>query len=327
MPHGARNTHPTVSRLASLLAPLLALAAAGAQACSPASPAVRDIDANRYYTDTRSSVIDPVLKARNEAAVKPVNDYLESVARSANDWQVKRDPRAAACALGWLEAWASQDALLGKMSSNQSWYTRKWTLGGLALSYARVQAAATPAQRKAIEDWLRKLADLTVAHADAHKGVRNNHYYWEGLAITAVGAVTQEQRYLAWGRNVFDHAMGQIQPDGSLPHEMARAAKALHYHLFAAAPLVLMASILDVQHPALDRLVRFAAEGVADPARIESLAGVAQERPSRMPGWIAFYDRHAAQPLSTQPPPADNWDARMGGDRSLPNPLEHPRRG
>ena len=29
------------------------------------------------------------------------------------------------------------------MSSNQSYYTRKWTLGGLALNYARVQAAAT----------------------------------------------------------------------------------------------------------------------------------------------------------------------------------------
>lgn len=324
---GTCKTIPTLTRHALLLAPLLALAAAGAQACEPAPPPVRDIDANRYYADTRSSVIDPVLKARNEAAVKPVNDFLESVARGANDWQVRRDPHDAACALAWLEAWASQDALLGKMTTNQSWYTRKWTLGGMALSYARVQAVATPAQRKAIEDWFRKLADLTIAHADANKGVRNNHYYWEGLAITAVGAVTKDPAYLAWGRKVFDHAMGQIQPDGSLPHEMARAAKALHYHLYAAAPLVLMASIFDIQHPALDRLVRFGAEGVANPAAIERLAGVAQERPGRMPGWVAFYDRHAAQPLSTGPLPGNNWDARMGGDRSLPNPFEHPRRG
>ncbi|VXB33326.1 alginate lyase family protein [Massilia sp. 9I] len=306
---------------------LLTLSAGRALACAAPPAAVFDIDANRYYTDTRSSIIDPVLKARNEAAVKPVNDYLEAVARSANDWQVKRDPQDARCALGWLEAWARQGAMLGKMTTNQSWYTRKWTLGGLALSYARVQAAATPEQRKFIEDWFRALADVTIVHADANKGVRNNHYYWEGLAITAVGAVTGEQRYLAWGRKVFDHAMGQIQPDGSLPHEMARAAKALHYHLFAAAPLVLMASILDVQHPNLDRLVRFGAEGVANPAAIERLAGVAQERPQRVPGWIAIYDRHAAQPVSNVPPPANNWDARMGGDRSLPNPLEHPRRG
>jgi len=327
MPHGARNTRPTLSCIALLLAPVLAFAAAGVQACDAPPPAVRDIDANRYYSDAHNSIVDPVLKARNEAAVKPVNEFLDAVARSATAWQRKRDPQDAACALGWLQAWAAQDALLGKMSSNQSWYTRKWTLGGLALSYARVQAAATPQQRKSIEDWFRKLADLTIAHADANKGVRNNHYYWEGLAVTAVGAVTQDQAYLAWGRKVFDHAMGQIQPDGSLPHEMARAAKALHYHLYAAAPLVLMASILDVQHPALDRLVRFGFDAVANPATIERLAGSPQERPSRMPGWIAFYDRHAALPLSTQPLPSDNWDARMGGDRSLPNPLEHPRRG
>jgi poly(beta-D-mannuronate) lyase len=303
---------------------VLALGQGSALACDSPPPAVRDIDANRYYTDARSSIIDPVLKARNEAAVKPVNDYLEEVARAANAWQVTRDPAQARCALGWLEAWAAQGALLGKMSTNQSWYTRKWTLGGLALSYARVQATATPAQRTMIEGWLRSLAELTVAHSDAHKGVRNNHYYWEGLAVTAVGAVTGEQRYLAWGRKVFDDAMAQVQPDGALPHEMVRAAKALHYHLYAAAPLVLMASIFDIQHPALDRLVRFSADGVANPAAIERMAGVAQERPARMPGWIAIYERHAAQPLSIAAPP-NNWDARMGGDRSLANPLEHLR--
>ena len=308
------------------LAALLALGQGSALACATPPPPVHDIDANRYYTDARSSIIDPVLRARNEAAVKPVNDYLEEVARAANAWQVRRDPQDAACALNWLDAWAKQGALLGKMSTNQSYYTRKWTLGGLALSYARVQAVATPAQRQAIEAWFAKLADATIAHSDAHKGVRNNHYYWEGLAVSAVGAVTGGARYQAWGRKVFDDAMLQVQPDGSLPHETARAAKALHYHLYAAAPLVLMASIHDLQHPALDRLVRFAADGVADPAAIERMAGAAQERPPRVPGWIAIYDRQAAQPVSTQPPPADNWDARMGGDRSLANPLEHPRR-
>ncbi|OON64676.1 alginate lyase [Massilia sp. KIM] len=298
-----------------------------AWACPTPPPAVRDIDANRYYTDDRSSIVDPVLKARNEAAVKPVNDYLDVVARAANRFQVGGGQEDARCALAWLQAWARQDALLGRMSSNQSYYTRKWTLGGLALNYARVQAAAPAAQRAAIEAWFKRLADATMAHADAGKGIRNNHYYWEGLAVTAVGAVTRDARYTDWGRKVFEHAMGQIQPDGSLPHEMARASKALHYHLYAAAPLVMMASILDRRDPALDRLVRFAVDGVADPTPFERMSGVAQERPARAPGWIAIYERHADKPLSAAPPPPNNWDARMGGDRNLPNPLEHPRAG
>jgi poly(beta-D-mannuronate) lyase len=304
---------------------LSTLAQGAASACEAPPPVVRDIDANRYYSDKHNSIVDPVLKARNEAAVKPVNHYLDGVARSANAWQRGRKPADAQCALGWLQAWADGGGMLGAMATNQSWYTRKWTLSGLALSYARVQAAATPAQRQAVEAWLRRLADLTIAHSDAHKGVRNNHYYWEGLAITATGAVTGEARYLAWGRKMFDHAMDQIQADGSLPLEVARAGKALSYHLYAAAPLVMVASILDLQHPQLDRLVRFSNANVADPSTLRRMTGFEQEKPPRMPGWIAIYDRHAAQPLSTEPPPANNWDARMGGDRNLPNPLEHVR--
>ncbi|QBE67005.1 alginate lyase [Pseudoduganella lutea] len=305
---------------------LLAIASRSAMACEAPPPPVRDIDANRYYTDARSSVIDPVLKTRNEAAVRPVNDFLEVVARRASAWQRRGDVADAHCALNWLEAWARPGAMLGTMTTPQSYYTRKWTLGGMALSYARVRDAATPAQRQAIEGWFGRLADATIAHSDAHKGVRNNHYYWEGLAVTAAGAVTGEQRYLAWGRKVFGDAMRQVQPDGSLPLELARAGKALHYHLYAAAPLVMMASIFDVQHPALERLVRYAVDGIADPARIERAAGAPQELPARIPGWIAIYDRHAPRPLSVGPPPGDNWDARMGGDRNLANPLEHPVR-
>ena len=292
-------------------------------ACDSAPPPVIDIDANSYYSDSHHSIVDPVRKARNEAAVKPVNDYLEAVARAAVAGQARGDAAQARCALDWLDAWAGGGALLGSMTTEQSYYTRKWTLGGLALSYARIQQAATPAQRKRIEAWLLALADLTMRHSDAHKGVRNNHYYWEGLAVTAVGAVTQDARSLAWGRKVFDAAMLQVQPDGALPLEMARAGKALHYHLYAAAPLVLMASILDLQSPELDRLVRFAVAGVADPSAIEAVTGVRQERPAGMPGWIAIHDRHTGR-APARPYPSNNWDARMGGDRSLANPLEHP---
>ncbi len=313
--------HPLSSFIALLLIP------GAAFACAPAPPPVHDIDANRYYTDARSSIVDPALKARNEAAVKPVNDYLGHVARSASDWQAGRDPDGAGCALAWLQAWAGHEALLGTMTTRQSYYTRKWTLAGLALSYARVQREATPAQRAAIEAWLRRLADVTIDHAERHKGVRNNHYYWEGLAVTAVGGVTGDSRYLDWGREVFAHAMGQVAPDGTLPLEVARAGKALSYHLYAAAPLVMMASILELDDPALERLLRFSVQAVADPAPLARLAGAQQEGPPRVPGWIAIHERRSGQRIAPQAPPADNWDARMGGDRNLANPLEHPRAG
>lgn len=305
----------------------LFLAHGAAYACAPPPPPVHDIDANRYYTDARSSIVDPALKARNEAAVKPVNDYLDTIARAASKWQAASDPDGARCALTWLDAWAGHNALLGTMTTRQSFYTRKWTLAGLALSYARVRPAATPAEREAIDGWLRRLADATIVHAEQHKGVRNNHYYWEGLAVTAVGGVTGDARYLDWGRKVFAHAMGQIQPDGSLPLEVARAGKALSYHLYSAAPLVMMASILELDDPALERLLRFSVRSVADPSDLERLAGAPQEMQPRVPGWIAIYERRSGQRLAPTAPPDNNWDARMGGDRNLVNPLEHPLQG
>jgi poly(beta-D-mannuronate) lyase len=313
---------PKTIRTTLLASLLFSLGLGAARACEVPPPAVIDIDANSYYIDKNHSIIDPVRKKRNEAATRPVDDYLDAVARHASAFQAAPDRRdEARCGLEWLSAWARSGAMLGKMTSNQSYYTRKWALGGLALSYARLRPAAAEAERKAIDAWLKNLAELTAVHADAGKGVRNNHYYWEGLAVASVGAVTGDERLLAWGRKVFDHAMSQVAADGSLPLEMARAAKALHYHSFAVAPLVMLASILDLQSPRLDQLVRFTLQGIADPSAIEKATGVEQERIKGTPSWKILYDRHTGGAATATKPVL--WEPRLGGDLLLPNPLEH----
>jgi poly(beta-D-mannuronate) lyase len=312
------------TRTALLGAGLLAALALGdARACNPPPAAVIDIDANSYYIDKNHSVIDPALKARNVAATKPVDEFLDVVARAASAFQPAPDQKRedAQCGLTWLSSWASQHAMLGKMTTQQSFYTRKWALGGLAMSYAKLKPAATDAQRQSIEPWLKALAEATVVHSDAYKGARNNHYYWEGLAVTAVGAVTGDERYLGWGRKVFDFAMTQVAADGSLPREMERGVKALHYHAFAVAPLVMMASILDVRSPKLDQLVQFTLDGIADPSHIEKATGFVQERPEGPGSWKVIYDRHVGAATSSATRPG--WQPRMGGDLSLANPLEH----
>lgn len=298
-----------------------ALAApAFAATCQPAPAAVIDIDANSYYNDANHSVIDPARRAQNIASTAPVEKFLAGVARSASRYQAQHKPDDAACALTWLESWAGQHAMQGKMSSEQAYFVRKWTLGGLALSYARVQPAATPAQRQAIEAWFTTLADATLTHADTRKGKRNNHYYWEGLAVTAVGGVTHDQRFLKWGHGVFDNAMAQVAPNGALPAEMARGAKALHYHAFAAAPLTMMASILDLQSPTLDKLVQFTLAAAHDPSDLQKATGFKQEPADDLP-FAAIYARHTGQPQLA--PATVKWQARLGGDVALANPLEH----
>jgi poly(beta-D-mannuronate) lyase len=304
-----------VKRLTSLLSvSLLALAVGNAAACDAPPPARIDIDANSYYTDKHHSVIDPVLRERNIANTRPIEDFLWQVATNAN---AQGD---AACALSWLASWGEQKAMLGKLSSEQTYYVRKWTLSGMALSYARVKPQATPAQRAVIEGWFRALADATIAHSDAKKGGRNNHYYWEGLAVTAAGGVTGEARYLDWGRKVLQHALSQMAADGALPAEMERAAKALHYQVYAATPLVMMASILDVHDARLDTLVAFTVAASADPSGIAKRTGFEQE-PVGSREVAVVYNRHEgkASPAAGKP----LWQPRLGGSLDVPNPLEH----
>jgi len=195
--------------------------------CPAPPPAQRDIIADSYYDDPPVySHIDPVRHAAYEAAVKPLEAYLGNVARMASNGDK-------ACALRWLVAWAEGDAMLGKIEKEQAHYERKWLLAGLALSYAKVRDGAASDQRAAIDTWLLALADGVRTHSDAHKGTRIYHYYWVGLAAGAVGAVTGNEMDLAWARKVFHDAENDIADDGTLPLEMKRGARALHYHLFS----------------------------------------------------------------------------------------------
>ncbi len=312
-----------------LLALPLVFAAAHAQCPAPPTPQ-RDIIADSYYDDPPVySHIDPVRHAAYEAAVKPLEFYLDHVARMASDG-------GKACTLRWLVAWAEGDAMLGKIEKEQAHYERKWLLAGLALSYAKVRDAATSDQRAAIDTWLQALADGVRAHSEAYKGERNNHYYWEGLAVAAVGAVTGRKTDLDWGHKVYRDAMAQTADDGTFPREMARGGRALHYHLFAAAPLAMLESILNQHSEKMDKLVAFCVSGDKDRAMVAKRAGVEQigVLDDDM-DWFIVYLRHNPHPKtfhmhyeivvssSAIAHSRSNYVNRLGGDLSKPNPLEH----
>lgn len=217
---------------ACLVAGLILAGESMASACVTAPAPVRDIQANRYYIDAAGSVIDPALQAKNDAAVKPLRDFRRALAR-----------QPAQCALEWLTIWAEADALLGRMSSAQAEYERKWTLAGVGVVYLDLRGQAGAAQRRTIEPWLHRVADEVQRFADAPGRTRNNHLYWAGLAVGAVGAATASAPHWEFARRVFQEACAAIRPDGTLPLELARQSRALHYHKFALEPLQKLADI------------------------------------------------------------------------------------
>lgn len=219
-----------------------ASAPAFAQSCLPSPTPIHELDLARYYSDKAGTEIDETKRAAKRAAVAPLKNFMTEVAEGADSvWQTSQpDSNSAACPLSWLTDWAKADALLGKMASKQADYERKWALAGLAMSYVKVRPFATTEQRATIDPWLIRLADRCRAFFDDPDRKRNNHWYWLGLGMAAVGLATNSERHWDEARRIMQDAANDIQANGTLPMELARGKRALHYHNFSAQPLFAM---------------------------------------------------------------------------------------
>ena len=96
-------------------------------------------------------------------------------------------------------------------------------------------------------------------------------------------------RLYDWGLGTYTEAISRIVADGTLPLEMARGQRALHYHLFALAPIVMMAEygeangqdLYSERKGAVHLLVRRTMAGMLDNSYFAKQAGVAQDTPDK----------------------------------------------
>ena len=171
---------------------------------------------------------------------------------------------------------AQERALAGKMSSNQAYYVQGWVVGAVAIAYLKIRETglATPQQTETIANWMQSVGEQTIRYYDGHRKAghgdsQNNHLYWAGVELAAIGVAANNRKDFDWAMATYDNGVDQIQPDGTLPLEMARGARALHYHLYALAPLVLLAEFGEANHldlyshanGAIHRLVNFSVAG------------------------------------------------------------------
>ena len=263
------------------------------------------IVAASYYTDDERSVTDPRRKEEYDNAVDPLRSAARSVSAMADRYRETGGRSEADCALTWLTKFAGDGALTGTMSSNQATYVQGWIMGAFAVAALKIHPALGSSQATLVSEWLAGIADRQISYYEARADKidgRNNHRYWAGFAVMAAGILSARKDLYNWGEASFRIATTQVTRDGILPLEMKRGARALHYHLFAAAPLVTMAELAEANGAnlyaekdyALSRLVRRALGSIDDPSFFAQKTGIAQE-PVRIDamdvGWAAPYAR------------------------------------
>lgn len=260
--------------------------------CPAPPPFAKTLNAESYYTDAHHSVIDPAKKAAEEKATEGPTHLGQWTTQAADAYLRHGSRPAVACAYSLLDAAAQAKAWTGEMPTGQGHYEQKWLLAGAAAAYLKVRntGIGTPDQDKNIHKWFRDLANRVTEYVDSRKNIpgsdaQNNHRYWSGLAVCAAGIALNDKSDYEWGIASYKFGVDQIRPNGVLPLEMNRAGRALHYHLYALAPLIMIAEMAEANGldlysydtGALQRLVKLCVAGLADPSLFSKATGVQQD--------------------------------------------------
>jgi poly(beta-D-mannuronate) lyase len=268
-----------------------------------------DLTTDRFYSDSKSSIIDPEKWKAYVASSGPYKELGNRIVDAADAYQTTGRRAAVECALQHMVAAANDGVFTGKMSSNQAYYVHGWVIGGVAIAYLKVRNSGliSADQSKAILPWIEKVVSQSQDYFEAHRknsagDAQNNHLYWAGVEVAAAGIAANDRRLFDWGIETYQVGISQIQPDGSLPQEMRRGQRALHYHLYALAPLVYLGefgeenglhSYADRDY-AIKKLANLCVEGLEDNGFFVKATGIPQDTPNGPPAaeqisWAKIY--------------------------------------
>jgi poly(beta-D-mannuronate) lyase len=307
----------------------------------PASPkAVRVLEFDSIYTDKTdgASIVDPAAEAKYRADTSAIRDFENTLMVWTGIYMSNPEQNLAyaECAADWLYTWAEGEALLGK-ANPQGRAVQKWTLAALSSLFIQMAEDDRISGQKVrlVKAWLNLVAQNVRNYYSKSPELttrQNNHMYWASWAVMITGVLLDDHDMFQWALGQYKFGADQIQEDGTLPHEMARMGKAFNYHVFAAAPLVMMAEtaarnnidLYAYNNGALKRLVdRILTELETDQKYIAEKTDREQNLDGTVtPGQLAWMEPYYAR---FKEPRMERWiksmrpmeQRRMGGNLTL----------
>jgi poly(beta-D-mannuronate) lyase len=284
--------------------------------CPPPAHLSPDLTTDGFYSDSKSSVIDPVKWKAYQESSGPIKKLGDQAVAAADAYRTTGSRAAAECVLKLLNTAAVDGVLTGKMSSRQAYYVQGWVIGALAISYLKIRDSGLAASGDSakLTGWMKAVARQTVDYYNAAREKpggdnQNNHLYWAGVEVAAIAIAANDRPMFDWAMAAYRNGVSQITPEGTLPLEMRRGQRALHYHLYAISPLVYLAEFgsdngIDLfaeDNFAIKRLVNRAIAGLNGSDYFDREAGIKQDTPNGLPAaeqisWARIYVHHFPDP-------------------------------
>ena len=278
-----------------------------AYTCPEPTHLTPDLTTDSFYSDAKGSIIDPVKWKAYQESSGPVKKLGQDAVDAADAYQATGSRQAAECVLKLEKTAAHDNALTGKMSSNQAYFVQGWVVGalGIALLKVRDSGVIDKADTKLLTDWMKMVSKQTMSYYEerlAKSPNGNNHLYWAGVQVGAIAIAANDRKLFDWALMTYRNGIKQITPEGTMAEEMRRGQRALHYHLYAAAPLAYIAEFgedngIDLyaeNNGAMKRLVDRSIQGLEGSGYFDKATGIKQDLPDGAPsaeaiGWAKVY--------------------------------------
>jgi poly(beta-D-mannuronate) lyase len=301
----------------------------------PAPPPHGQDIPSRYISGSHGE-LNPVEHQLSE----PYYKIEEIAAQGADKYLATGDPAEANCVIQALIPWVQDKAALLDYNAKDDmvvWFQSTWTVASLSLSVSiiRSEPKLNAADRDRVIAWLRKAALKAVGESRGpNSGTStNNHFFWRGLAATAAGVISGDNKLFAQGLRTYATAIGEMDDQGAFPDEMERHELAMHYQAFAIEPLVMIAELayrrgmniypLEQHGHRLSNAVNFLSRALADPSIIKKYTPEAQKLdPDMQPGnpllsWTELWAARTGDSAWQKYVEATYFDLRLAGSTTL----------